>query len=163
MALLDRCLIRLQHQNHAVNRGFPLHPSLKITCRHELFGLVTFDLLSWKTFGKSWLCEDDFASGRVRQELCDLKEPEVFARHAELIAEAGLIFIDGPKDIVFEQAVFGYLREQRVNHRRIVVFDDIKGPFVDRFWRSIDLPKLDITSFGNWNGTGIVELPNGGC
>jgi RNA-directed DNA polymerase len=28
-------LIRLQHQNHAVNRGFPLHPSLKNAGRHE--------------------------------------------------------------------------------------------------------------------------------
>jgi len=33
-------LIRLQHQNHAVNRGFPLHPSLKNAGRHEFCGLA---------------------------------------------------------------------------------------------------------------------------
>jgi hypothetical protein len=36
-------LIRLQHQNHAVNRGFPLHPSLKNAGRHEFCGLSTLN------------------------------------------------------------------------------------------------------------------------
>ena len=28
-----------------------------------------------------------------------------------------------------------------------------------RIWRAIARPKLDVTSFGHWTGTGLVEWP----
>jgi hypothetical protein len=28
-------------------------------------------------------------------------------------------------------------------------------------WRRIDSPKIDLTSFGHWSGTGLVDISNG--
>ncbi|MBM4318321.1 MAG: methyltransferase, partial [Deltaproteobacteria bacterium] len=39
----------------------------------------------------------------------------------------------------------------------IVVFDDIRLMNMLRIWRNISLPKLDVTSFGHWSGTGLVD------
>jgi hypothetical protein len=39
----------------------------------------------------------------------------------------------------------------------IVIFDDIRLMSMVYIRRSIDKPKLDITSFGHWSGTGLVE------
>ena len=38
-----------------------------------------------------------------------------------------------------------------------IVLDDIRVWTMIKTWREITLPKLDITSFGHWSGTGIVE------
>jgi len=38
-----------------------------------------------------------------------------------------------------------------------VLFDDIRLWNMLDIWRSIDFPKLDLTSFGHWSGTGVVQ------
>jgi hypothetical protein len=38
------------------------------------------------------------------------------------------------------------------------MFDDTRLPSMLKFWRELDYPKLDFTSFGHWSGTGLVEL-----
>jgi hypothetical protein len=38
-----------------------------------------------------------------------------------------------------------------------LVFDDIRIWNMLRIWREIVRPKLDLTSFGHWTGTGIVD------
>ena len=37
------------------------------------------------------------------------------------------------------------------------LFDDIKELNMLGTWRAITRPKLDITSFGHWTGTGLVH------
>ena len=120
--------------------------------------LVTFDIMAWKDFGSSWLNDDDFNSGRIIQQICDLGDESKFAEFAAEFAMADFIFIDGPKNITFENNLLKYISEQNSKQSRFVMFDDIKGPLMDRFWREIRHPKFDITSFGHWSGTGIIEL-----
>ena len=44
---------------------------------------------------------------------------------------------------------------------RILILDDIQFVNMIDFWRKIKSPKLDITSFGHFSGTGIVDISNG--
>jgi hypothetical protein len=37
------------------------------------------------------------------------------------------------------------------------MFDDIRLWNMLRTWRTINRPKLDLTSFGHWSGTGLVD------
>lgn len=36
--------------------------------------------------------------------------------------------------------------------------DDIRVWTMLKTWREISYPKLDLTSFGHWSGTGIIEF-----
>jgi hypothetical protein len=38
------------------------------------------------------------------------------------------------------------------------MFDDTRLWSMLRFWRQLPYPKMDLTSFGHWSGTGLVEL-----
>jgi len=39
----------------------------------------------------------------------------------------------------------------------LVVFDDIRQWNMLKIWRDITRPKIDLTSFGHWTGTGIID------
>jgi hypothetical protein len=43
-------------------------------------------------------------------------------------------------------------------NRVVLFFDDIRVPNMIAIWRSITRPKLDLTSFGHWSGTGLTYL-----
>jgi hypothetical protein len=45
---------------------------------------------------------------------------------------------------------------QRPPHA-LVVFDDIRVMNMVATWRRIARPKLDLTSFGHWSGTGLID------
>lgn len=120
--------------------------------------IVTFDLRAWRTVAGTALREADFADGRLAQELDDLGEAEAFEKHRSLLEEAEFFFIDGPKDNVFEYSLVAGLRSLAVRHRPILLFDDTRLWSMLRFWRMLPLPKLDLTSFGSWSGTGLAEL-----
>jgi predicted O-methyltransferase YrrM len=119
--------------------------------------LTTVDIVPWQEIRGSCLLESDFADGRMVQVLGDLASPDVFASFAPTLEAAELVFIDGPKDVAFETALIRQMDALRFAHAPIVVFDDIRLLNMLAIWRAIPHPKLDLTSFGHWSGTGIVE------
>jgi predicted O-methyltransferase YrrM len=140
---------------------------------HELprDGLVTtFDLWPWERslFTRPFaglgheptaLRAEDFADGRLVQELGDLSDPPTFRRYAGLLSEADLIFSDGPKDGSFEPTFLHLVQDLPRTKPCLVVMDDIRVWTMLRDWRRITLDKLDVTSFGHFTGTGFVWLP----
>jgi hypothetical protein len=114
--------------------------------------------VAWDRFPDTWLEKGDFASGRLVQHLDDLSRPEVFARHADLLAGADLLFLDGPKDVLTERALIKHLGGLAWKSRPLVVFDDIRLVNMIQIWRELDRPKLDLTSFGHWSGTGLCDF-----
>ena len=44
---------------------------------------------------------------------------------------------------------------------KILIMDDIKFMNMINLWNSIKSPKMDISSVGNWTGTGLVDISNG--
>ena len=118
--------------------------------------LTTFDLIPWDDFPDTCLAKGDFGDGRLRQIIGDGADPAAFDRHAELFAAAELLFVDGPKDRVFEPAFAANLDRLPAGRPRWVLFDDIRDLNMLQFWRDIRHPKLDLSSFGHWTGTGLV-------
>jgi len=124
--------------------------------------LFTFDLVRWDAVPDTCLVRDDFADGRLVQICADLADPHVFREHAGLLAGAGLVFADGPKDRRFEPAFAERLDTLLPAPPRWVVFDDIRDLNMLQFWRDIRHPKLDLSSFGHWTGTGLVRWGRAG-
>jgi predicted O-methyltransferase YrrM len=117
--------------------------------------LTTFDVVPWRKCHGALLTETDFADGRLVQEIADVTREPGFAAHRTLFDGADLIFIDAAKDGQMEKRLLALLATCR--HPMHVVFDDIRVPAMIEIWRSIDRPKLDLTSFGHWSGTGLVR------
>ena len=121
----------------------------------------TFDLLPWDSF-PSYLSTEFMASQNVTQHLADLQDPGVFEQYRPLLTSANLIFCDGPKDRVFEPKFLENLTTlQPSGQPRLLVMDDIRFDHMCTTWRSIKSPKMDITSFGHWSGTGLVDITDG--
>ncbi len=123
--------------------------------------IVTFDIISWKKYpGGNYLREEDFADGRLIQSTDDLSSKKDFPKHAELLKKADLIFADAAKDGTQEQLFIDNFKTIKFSNSPIIIFDDIRLWNMLKIWREITMPKLDITSFGHWSGTGLVEWKN---
>ena len=119
--------------------------------------LTTFDIDSWKVHTDNVLLEVDFQDGRLIQHVGDLTQPPVFQKHRPLFEGADFIFIDAAKDGVMEQSLLDLLETVSFKKPPLLVFDDIRVWNMLRIWRGIRRPKLDLTSFGHWTGTGLVD------
>lgn len=119
--------------------------------------LYTFDIIPWDQLPDTCLRVSDFRDGRLKQMVGDVAKPEVMRQHDELFHKAELIFIDGPKDGYFEQKLLDQMQTLKLHQKPILVFDDIRLWNMLAIWRRIQMPKLDMTSFGHWSGTGLVQ------
>lgn len=117
--------------------------------------LVSFDVVPWNEVPFTALRSDDFGEA-FEQRIGDLSEANTFGRHRELVREADVVFIDGPKDRRFEKAFLCMLLPILRGRGAIVVLDDIRVLEMVDVWEWIPSPKLDVTSFGHWSGTGLV-------
>jgi predicted O-methyltransferase YrrM len=125
--------------------------------------LVTFDILPWDYKGpEAWggevlLRAEDFANGRLSQFVGDLSNDATFEKHRALLEQADFLFVDGPKDGVFEQQFLDRLGSVRFATPPLVMFDDVRLWNMVRIWKNVRRPKLDLTSFGHWSGTGLID------
>ena len=149
-------LVRASRSRHVVEIGtYEGHGALALAGPAE--STVTFDIVPWPSFPNSVLRPSDF-SPDFRQVLGDLSDPRVFDEHQAELATANLIFIDGPKDGVFEQRFWNLLTGAFRGSGKFVVWDDTRVLNMVKFWASLRGAKLDLTSFGHWSGTGICRL-----
>ena len=121
--------------------------------------VVTFDLIPWRDYPNCCLDDGDFSDGRLEQMIADLGNPATVDRHRELLESTDLLFIDAAKDGILEMRLIENLSSLSYVRPPIVVFDDIRLWNMLAIWRELQWPKLDITSFGHWSGTGITEIP----
>jgi hypothetical protein len=123
----------------------------------------TFDLLDWRSFPGSYLDDQDFITGRVKQHLADLSDPLIFERYKAHLLNADIIFIDGPKNLSFESNFFNLLFELYRNNPEVqclLVVDDVKVSTMAKLWNSIIYPKAILDVIGHWSGTGVVLISN---
>jgi predicted O-methyltransferase YrrM len=125
--------------------------------------LWTFDIVPWNQvrdgMGRqdgSFLRDSDFEDGRLSQIIGDLGCAAAFHQHREILCNADLIFVDGPKDGLFESRLLRNFEKWGLRKSCVVIFDDIRYWTMLALWRAISRPKLDITSFGHFAGTGLV-------
>lgn len=124
--------------------------------------LATFDLFPWKEHPKTVLKESDFKDGKLVQYTDDLSAWEKIIVHKDLLSKASMIFIDATHDGNLEKLLLKHIRCIANTFPLYIVFDDIRVWTMLKMWREISFPKLDLTSFGHWSGTGIVEIAGRG-
>lgn len=119
--------------------------------------IATFDVVPWSQVPGAVLRPEDFAAGRLVQHVDDLADPAVATRHRSLLQEADLLFVDAAKDGRMERQFLTLFDGLAFASRPVAVFDDIRLWTMLDIWRGIRRPKLDLTSFGHWSGTGLVD------
>lgn len=80
------------------------------------------------------------------------------ARISREVEGAEFVLVSGPGDGKFEDEVMSRLEAVSFARPPIVMFNDTRKWGMLRFCREIRYPKLDMTSFGRWRGTMLVEL-----
>ncbi len=119
--------------------------------------LVTFDVVPWTEIEECLLLPEDFADGRLAQVIADVGDAQQAPRHADLIRAADLVFVDAAKDGQLERRILANFDAIGLKDGAIVVFDDIRVWNMLDIWRGIKRPKLDLTSFGHYSGTGLID------
>ena len=119
--------------------------------------IVTFDLIDWPHAPEGILRPEHFVDKRLEHSCDDVTSDDGWAKHRPLFERADLFFIDAAKDGVMEQRLIDRMRAAQRRAPAIVVFDDIRLWNMLRIWRQLPWPKLDLTSFGHWTGTGLAE------
>jgi len=121
--------------------------------------LQTFDVNPWQNH-HSHLDETIMKNRNIVQHIADLSDVDQFLKYFDLLNSADIIFIDGPKDGIFEYKLFSLLQELKPKENKLLIYDDIGFINMIDMWKNIKSPKLDATTFGHWSGTGIVDISN---
>jgi len=124
--------------------------------------IKTIDLIKWNQFKDTHLCNEDFQIRKFSQELIDLSDKSTFKEYSALFNDVDIIFTDGPKDGKFEYDFLENLNSLKLDKKQsYLIIDDIRFLNMVKLWRNILSPKLDITSFGHFCGTGLVDISEG--
>lgn len=122
----------------------------------EATRIVTYDVIPWNQIDGSLLVGADFEDPRLEQRIGDVADPEYWSTQRELFADADLIFLDGPKDGVFEPKMLETLARLPTKRGFLLVVDDIRFLEMVEPWARFPSPRMDLTSFGHWSGTGLA-------
>ena len=124
------------------------HYGLKVTC---------FDIFEWDSIENSLLTVSDFSDGNLEWIVEDLSNYTAFETYTNLLENADLIFIDAPKDGIFEYCLIPKLMKLQYNNPfAMLVIDDINFHNMKDLWHSIGPGRIDFTFLGHVSGTGVV-------
>lgn len=119
--------------------------------------LTTFDIIPYRDIPDQIFETADFEDGRMEQVIADLTADADFERYRGTLRDADLIFADAAKDGTQERVFLERFEQVGFTNGPLVVFDDIRVYNMLQIWRDVRRPKLDVTSFGHWSGTGFVD------
>ena len=124
--------------------------------------VITYDVVPYNQIENTVLSPEICKKHGIQQKIEDLADPYSFHDNADLLASADLIMCDGPKDNKFEPAFLEKLSNLTMPcKKRWLLIDDIRFLDMLPLWRAIQSPKIDLTSFGHFSGTGLVDISNG--
>lgn len=121
--------------------------------------IITYDVIPWYKISDTSLQRSDFDT-QLKQRVYDLAQNKVDEAEIDILKKADIIFVDANKDFIMERKFCALFDSISFNNPPIIIFDDIKMVSMIELWRRIPYPKIDVTSFGHWSGTGIVEWKN---
>lgn len=119
--------------------------------------ITTFDLVPYQEVPGQIFTPKDFEDGRMTQVIGDLTLDRDFERHREVLRRADLVLVDAAKDGSQERIFLERFEAVGFVSGPLVVFDDIRLYNMLHIWRDVHRPKLDLTSFGHWSGTGLID------
>lgn len=128
-----------------------------IQLRHYGFEVTCFDIFEWDKIENSLLTIEDFADGKLKWIISDLSVQNNFNQHKNLLQASDLIFVDAPKDGIFEYILIPKLLDlAERNPNLMIVIDDIYFRNMQSLWFSLGPGRLDFTFLGHTSGTGVV-------
>ena len=122
--------------------------------------LLTFDVIPYDQF-QTHFTPELLKSSKFSQIIGDLADVDFFKEHIQRFNNCELIFLDAPKDGIFEYKFLENLMLVKPVGACYLVLDDIRFLNMTELWQSIQSEKLDCTSFGHWSGTGVVNITGG--
>jgi hypothetical protein len=136
-----------------------------IACKYVLSETTatinTFDIVQWSS-ENSHLSQSEYENTRLNYFIKNVGNRKTFLEHKNIFLNSDLILLDASKDGDFENSFLAYLSELKFSSKkRYLLIDDIRYFSMHRVWNNILSEKIDITSFGHWAGTGIVDISNG--
>lgn len=82
---------------------------------------------------------------------------EDFRKYLGIILKSPLIYLDIAHDGIWENILFELLI--KYNYKGIMILDDIhEFPELKKFWNNISIKKIDLTKYGHWSGTGLIDF-----
>jgi predicted O-methyltransferase YrrM len=123
--------------------------------------IKTFDIVPWRE-DDSHLTRVEFNNSRLTQIIEDLSNPQSFKNYSDLIANSDMILLDADKSGTFEDSLLTKMSTISFESKfRLLFIDDIRYFSMYKVWKKIKNPKIDLTSFGHWSGSGLVDITNG--
>ncbi|HWA34030.1 MAG TPA: hypothetical protein VG737_07870 [Cyclobacteriaceae bacterium] len=121
--------------------------------------IVTFDIRPWNTHPLRVLSNADFEDGRLVQIVDDISDKHTFDKHASLLSEASLVFIDVGRDEKRreEKKFLENFAALEFKGNPIFILNDIRLDNMLNLWHDLQRPKLEVTTFGHWSGNGLVD------
>ena len=124
--------------------------------------VTTYDIVPWNQIDQGTvLTSEDFGQGRIHQFVHDLATANLWETHRPYFEQAGFIMLDGPKNDFFETLMLQNMTSCHFQQPTFLLMDDIRFPNQLANWRRIQSPKIDLTSFGHFSGTGLVNITEG--
>lgn len=151
-AFLDG-LVRVLEPELALDIGTYHGASALVMARH-VKQVVTYDIVPLDSIGNAYQeLTTDFRN--VEQVIGDLSEESFYESQRDLITNAQLVLVDGPKDGGFEYEVVPRLIAD-MKEGSVLVLDDIRFANMVSLWTSLNKPRLDVGSFAHSSGTGVI-------
>jgi predicted O-methyltransferase YrrM len=120
--------------------------------------LTSIDIVPWRDFEDSVLSEDLILRTGFKQHILDISESHAFNEMIPAFTTSDLIFLDGPKDGVFEQKVVPQILDEMSGKGTWLLLDDIHLRAMNSCWEAIGNEKYDLSLIGHSTGTGLVRL-----
>lgn len=121
--------------------------------------ITTYDPTPWNEYPGTGLCDTDFDQ-QCQQKIVDLTDPGQAEKERTQIEQADIIYIDPLNDHLMTQKLCQLFDTLSFNKMPVVVLNEIRTLPMLRVWRKLSHSKLDMTSFGHWTGTGMIEWNN---
>lgn len=119
--------------------------------------VITYDIVRLEMI-QGHIANLQLRKPNVKQIIGDLSEDAFFLSQEIFIAGADLIFVDGPKNKLFEEKLIPKL-EQSMKPGSILVIDDIRFKIMRNLWiKLLTKPRIDMGDFAHFSGTGLVFI-----
>jgi predicted O-methyltransferase YrrM len=120
--------------------------------------LTSVDIVPWHEFEDSVLNEEFILQSDFSQRVLNISDSSSFNEMITEFASSSLIFLDGPKDGIFEQKVVPQIIELMKGSGVWLLLDDIHLRAMEPCWADIKNEKYDLSLIGHASGTGLVLL-----
>ena len=120
--------------------------------------VTSIDIVPWKDFDQTVLSDEIVSGDHFNQKILNLLNNATFSEMLPEFMSSDLIFLDGPKDGVFEQKIVPKLLECMSGSGAWLLLDDIHLRAMKPCWDAILNEKYDLSLIGHSSGTGLVRF-----